>query len=124
MGMMEKLVALVIIDELFGIAGRLVCEQLLKNYAGSNVRWAMAGRSRDKLQKTKEALAEVGCKGHESIPFVLADSADRGSLDAMAAQAKVVITTVGCDTADMRRRTYSLDITLLAHMINVINNLT
>lgn len=55
----------------------------------------MAGRSIDKLEKTKQALAEVGCKGQENIPVVLADSADRSSLDAMAAQAKVVITTVG-----------------------------
>ena len=60
----------------------------------------MAGRSRDKLEKTKQALAEVGCKGQENIPVVLADSSDRSSLDAMAAQAKVVITTVGCDDGE------------------------
>ena len=74
----------------------------------------MAGRSKDKLEKTKQALAEVGCKGQENIPMVLADSADRSSLNSMAAQAKVVITTVGWvrrrSVEAAARRTRSLDV--------------
>lgn len=55
----------------------------------------MAGRSKDKLQETKIALAEDGCLGADGIPEILADSFDRASLDAMTIQTKTVITTVG-----------------------------
>jgi short subunit dehydrogenase-like uncharacterized protein len=74
-----------------GFTGRLVAEHMLKLYgAGGQVRWAMAGRSRDKLQAV---AAEIGAP--ESIPLVEANAADADSLEAMARRASVIITTVG-----------------------------
>ena len=74
-----------------GYTGRLVAEHLLKTYgANGPVRWAMAGRSRDKLEQVR---AEIGAPA--SVPLVVADSNDAASLAAMAGQTKVLITTVG-----------------------------
>ncbi len=72
-----------------GYTGRLVAEYLATQYP-SGLRWAMAGRSEDKLEAVR---AEIGAP--ESTPFVIADASDPASLSAMAAQARVVITTVG-----------------------------
>jgi len=74
-----------------GFTGRLVAEHLLAKYGvGRDVRWAMAGRSRAKLEAVR---AEVG--GPADLPLVMADASDPASLVAMARAAKVVITTVG-----------------------------
>jgi len=78
-----------------GFTGRLVCEQLLSRYSGGSVKWAMAGRSRDKLEQTKVTLKELGCAGVEDIPMLVADTDDPASLDAMTSQATTVISTVG-----------------------------
>ncbi len=73
-----------------GFTGRLVAEYLLQQY-GTNgqVKWAMAARNADKLAQVQRDL------GATEVPTLIADSHDRASLDAMAAQAKVVCTTVG-----------------------------
>ena len=74
-----------------GYTGRLVAEHLLKNYgAGGAVKWAMAGRSKDKLAAVAK---EIGAPAN--LPFVVADSDDMASLEAMAGRAKVIITTAG-----------------------------
>ena len=74
-----------------GFTGRLVAEYLAKTYpAGSGLTWAMAGRSADKLAAVRD---EIGAPA--DIPLIVADSADPASLEAMAAQAKVILTTVG-----------------------------
>jgi short subunit dehydrogenase-like uncharacterized protein len=70
-----------------GYTGRLVAEHLLKVHGGK-VKWAMAGRNRDKLA---EVAREIGA----SVPFVVADSNDPASLEAMCKRAKVVISTAG-----------------------------
>ena len=73
-----------------GFTGRLVAEYIYKNYGSDGVlKWAMAGRSQDKLNRVSN---EMGIKG---IDYVIADSHDRNSLDAMCAQASVICTTVG-----------------------------
>ncbi len=73
-----------------GYTGRLVAEYLNQHYAGSDVKWAMAGRSADKL----DAVAtEMGIAA--SIPKIVSDSADPASLRNMAKRAKTVLTTVG-----------------------------
>lgn len=74
-----------------GYTGRLVAEHLLKTYGMSGeLRWAIAGRSQEKL-------AEIGALigAPSDLPLLVADSADRPSLDAMAARTKVIISTVG-----------------------------
>jgi short subunit dehydrogenase-like uncharacterized protein len=70
-----------------GYTGRLVAEHLLKS---SGVKWAMAGRSKDKLADVR---AEIGAPA--SLPLVVADVNDKASLDAMVKRTKVLITTAG-----------------------------
>lgn len=72
-----------------GFTGRLVAEYLNQQY-GASVRWAMAGRSADKLS---EVRGEIGAAS--GTPLITADSSDAASLKALAARTKVVITTVG-----------------------------
>lgn len=76
-----------------GFAGRLVAEELAARYQ-DHLRWAMAGRNRDKLERLRDELAE-SFPHVAQVPLIIADSRDRDSLDAMAAQAEVVCTTVG-----------------------------
>ncbi len=74
-----------------GFTGRLVIEYLLQHYpAGSGVRWAMGGRSADKLVAVRD---EVGAPA--DTPLVVTDSADAASLQALMAQTRLVLTTVG-----------------------------
>lgn len=77
-----------------GFAGKLVAEYLAEHYADSGLKWAMAGRS---LAKLEAARAEVAARAPAaaSVPLVVADSGSRAELDAMAASARVVCTTVG-----------------------------
>lgn len=72
-----------------GYTGRLVADYLHSEY-GNGLKWAMAGRSHDKL---KGVRAEMGLP--DSIDLVVADSSDPDSLKAMCEQTKAVITTVG-----------------------------
>jgi short subunit dehydrogenase-like uncharacterized protein len=71
-----------------GYTGRLVAEHLLK--AGPGVKWAMAGRSKDKLAAVAR---EIGAPA--SLPFVVADADDPASLEAMAKRAQVIVSTAG-----------------------------
>lgn len=74
-----------------GFTGRLVAEYLSQEYAGdSSLRWAMAGRSADKLAAVRD---EIGAP--KDIPLVIADTEDQASIDAMVARTRVVLTTVG-----------------------------
>ena len=74
-----------------GFTGRLVVEYLLQRYpAGSGVRWAMGGRSPEKLAAVRD---EVGAPA--DTPLLVTDSTDMASLRALMAQTKVVLTTVG-----------------------------
>jgi short subunit dehydrogenase-like uncharacterized protein len=74
-----------------GFTGRLVVEYLSKNYgAGSDIRWAMAGRNAAKLEQVRK---DIGAP--ESVALITADAADGAALTALVARAKVVITTVG-----------------------------
>ncbi len=70
-----------------GFTGRLVAEHLLAN-APADLRWAMAGRSLDKLKRVAD---QVGA----DVPLVVADSQDAASLRSMAGSTTVVCTTVG-----------------------------
>ncbi len=74
-----------------GYTGRLVAEHLLKTYgATGSIKWAMAGRSRAKLEEVRTSLGAPS-----SLPLVVADAEDRAALDTMARRTKVVITTAG-----------------------------
>ena len=74
-----------------GFTGRLVAEYLVARYgSASDVNWAMAGRSLDKLAAVRDEI-----KAPASTQLIVADGNDRASLDAMAARTKAVLTTVG-----------------------------
>ena len=70
-----------------GFTGRLVAEYLAAQHPG--MRWAMAGRSGDKLTAVRD---EIGAPA--DTPLIEADSADPASLQAMAERTDAVITTV------------------------------
>ena len=75
-----------------GYTGRLVAEYLAHHYAGraDAPKWAMAGRSHAKLAEVRDLIGAPG-----DIPLIVADSDDAASMAALAAQARVVLTTVG-----------------------------
>lgn len=75
-----------------GFTGRLVAEYLAHHYKGraDAPRWAMAGRSLDKLAEVRDLIG-----ADEETPLIVADADDPASLDTMAARTRVVLTTVG-----------------------------
>jgi short subunit dehydrogenase-like uncharacterized protein len=77
-----------------GFTGALVAEYLAEQYGvGGKLRWAIAGRNRDKLEAVREELPAA--VDRDALPILLADSEDPASLAAMVAQTKVVCSTVG-----------------------------
>jgi short subunit dehydrogenase-like uncharacterized protein len=74
-----------------GFTGQLVAEYLAANYKGdANLKWAMAGRSKDKLASVRDAIGAPA-----DTPLIVADASDPASLKAMVGQTKSVISTVG-----------------------------
>ncbi len=76
-----------------GFTGRLTAEYLAR-HAPEGCRWALAGRSQEKLEEVRRALAEIDPALAE-LPLLSADVTDAASLRAVAESARVVITTVG-----------------------------
>ena len=76
-----------------GFAGTLTAEYLQDTYGG-DVRWAVAGRSEEKLKTLVHELAERRPEAPK-VEYIVANSTDRASLDALVARTKVVCTTVG-----------------------------
>ena len=72
-----------------GFAGKLTAEYLARS--GGDARIALAGRSLDKLLAVRETLGDKA----QSWPLIAADASQPSTLNAMAAQAQVVVTTVG-----------------------------
>ena len=75
-----------------GFTGRLVAEVLLEKKVG--VRWALAGRSRDKLERIRAELAAAHPSAAD-LPLIVGDSLDPASVEAMVRRTRVVCTTVG-----------------------------
>ena len=75
-----------------GYTGRLVAEHFVREYgaAADGPKWAMAGRSMDKLEAVRD---EIGAPA--TTPLVVADADDPASLEAMCRRTKVVLSTVG-----------------------------
>jgi short subunit dehydrogenase-like uncharacterized protein len=74
-----------------GFTGQLVAEYLAAHYTGAGApRWAMAGRSLDKLASVRDAIGAPA-----DTPLIVADAGDATSLQAMIDQTQSVITTVG-----------------------------
>jgi len=71
--------------------GQILCDYLVNACTEANLTWAMAARSESKLEELKTKL---GAKA-ESVPSLLADSADEISLQLLCNKTSVVISTVG-----------------------------
>ena len=101
---------------LYGATG-FVGRQTVAHFAahGSGVRWALAGRSADKLEQVRQACGP----GAAGAGIIVADAADQKGLDALASQAAVVLSTAGpfalhgsaLVAACVAHRTHYVDIT-------------
>jgi short subunit dehydrogenase-like uncharacterized protein len=75
-----------------GFTGRLVAEHLLAVYgAAGDLRWALGGRSEQKLVEVRRQLGA----GAEDLPLVVADADDQRGMDELARRTRVVCSTVG-----------------------------
>src|SRR5205085_3185914 len=74
-----------------GFTGQLVAEYLAARYRGDQqLKWAMAGRSMDKLKSVRDAIGAPS-----DTPLIAADAGDPASLQAMIDETRSVLTTVG-----------------------------
>lgn len=74
-----------------GFTGQLVAEYLAAHYKGDgSLKWAMAGRSKDKLASVRDAIGAPA-----DTALIVADGGDPASLKAMVDQTRSVISTVG-----------------------------
>ena len=72
-----------------GFVGKLTAQYLAR--AGGSARIALAGRSTNRLVAVRDTLGEAA----QAWPLIAADAAQPSTLNALAAQAQVVVTTVG-----------------------------
>ena len=73
-----------------GFTGKLVTRYMAQMYADSNVTWAVAGRSEEKLKRVFADLALP-----DGVAYHVADASDPEALRETIARARVVLTTVG-----------------------------
>ncbi|UUM26629.1 saccharopine dehydrogenase NADP-binding domain-containing protein [Acinetobacter colistiniresistens] len=73
--------------------GQILTRYLAEYFADhkEQLNWAIAGRSQQKLQHVKDALGTAG----QAIPILVADANNQTELDALCAQTRVVVSTVG-----------------------------
>jgi short subunit dehydrogenase-like uncharacterized protein len=76
-----------------GFTGGLTAEYLARN-GPHGLKWALVGRNRDKLEAVRTRLADIDA-GLADLDLIVADASDPSSLADVAAQTRVVITTVG-----------------------------
>tara|TARA_B100001057_G_scaffold369599_1_gene373284 strand:- start:8319 stop:9524 length:1206 start_codon:yes stop_codon:yes gene_type:complete len=69
--------------------GKLVTEYLFNKYGSSKIKWAIAGRNLDKLEKVRYQVADG------NLPMIIADSFDEESLSKFVKKTRVVCSTVG-----------------------------
>lgn len=72
--------------------GQILTRYLFERHgAGGELRWALGGRSQEKLERVR---GELGA-GAEALPIVIADAGDEAALRTMCEQADAVVSTVG-----------------------------
>ncbi len=72
--------------------GQILCHYMMETYGlDGDVAWAIAGRSRAKLDALKTELGDTT----NELEAIVADAADKDALQAMASRTRVVISTVG-----------------------------
>lgn len=98
-----------------GFTGKQTVQYFAKHVSSDQVRWAIAGRSRPKLEAIK---AEIGSAA-VNIDVLEADSQDQQAVDAMVSRTRVMLNTAGPFTlygdaiinACVRLKTHYVDIT-------------
>jgi Saccharopine dehydrogenase NADP binding domain len=82
-----------------GFCGKLAARYLAKTYGmdGRKVKWAMAGRSRAKLEQVRSEIAsELGAaEEHVKVDMIVADTSDPTTLPDLVRQTRVVASTAG-----------------------------
>lgn len=73
-----------------GFTGNLVAEYVQKNYAGSSLKWAIAGRNEAKLLSLKSKLGLSS-----DVGIFIADSDDQASIDKLAQSTNVILSATG-----------------------------
>jgi len=76
-----------------GFTGGLTADYLAE-HAPDGLRWALVGRSKDKLEAVRSRLAETDAE-LKNLELIVADASDAASLKSVAERTRVVITTVG-----------------------------
>jgi short subunit dehydrogenase-like uncharacterized protein len=72
--------------------GQILARYLFAQFgAHDGLKWALAGRSEQKLQRLRSSLGPKAAR----LPIVVADAADADALEALCVQTRVVISTVG-----------------------------
>jgi short subunit dehydrogenase-like uncharacterized protein len=72
--------------------GQILCRHLLARHGvDGDLKWALAGRSKSKLESLREALGE----GAASLELIVCDAGDVPALREMCARTRTVISTVG-----------------------------
>jgi short subunit dehydrogenase-like uncharacterized protein len=96
-----------------GFTGKQTVQYFAKHACSDQVRWAIAGRSRQKLEAIKAQIGAV------NIDVLEADSQDQQAVDAMVSRTRVMLNTAGPFTlygdaiinACVRLKTHYVDIT-------------
>jgi short subunit dehydrogenase-like uncharacterized protein len=71
--------------------GQILCHYLAGQFGAGELDWAVAGRSREKLDKLRAALPQA----HKEVPLIVADATDEAALRELVSKARVVVSTVG-----------------------------
>lgn len=75
-----------------GFTGRLVAEYIHGRYGtGDQLRWAIAGRNQARLESIRAGIGATD----KTLPILIGDSRDPGSLAAIAGRSRVICSTVG-----------------------------
>ena len=72
-----------------GFTGKLVAAHLLHRFGTDRLRWAIGGRSEEKLAAVREEL------GAPELPLVIGDSHSVDDMQALAERTEAIATTVG-----------------------------
>lgn len=74
-----------------GFTGKQTVEYFARNVKPGQLRWAIAGRNRQKLEAVKSEIGDAV----KNIDVLVADSKDQAAVDAMVSRTRVILTTAG-----------------------------
>ncbi|CAB3993569.1 saccharopine dehydrogenase-like oxidoreductase [Paramuricea clavata] len=77
-----------------GFTGQFVVQEFAKHNS-QNLRWAVAGRNKEKLQNVLQQASEQSGKDYSGIDVIIADVKNEESLNTMCSQARIVLNCVG-----------------------------